>query len=66
MVYRAKVTKILSWVESHYYLRDYPLVLDDSNVYLEVNSQEEAEFVEAINKKQEELISLMEEWRKRF
>ena len=58
MVYRAKITKIQSWVENHYNTNLYNLVKDAKDVYIEVSNEEEAELLEVINKKTKELIDL--------
>lgn len=58
MVYRAKITKIQSWVEDHYNTNLYNLVKDAKDVYIEVDNEEEAILLEVINKKTKELIDL--------
>lgn len=58
MVYRAKITKIQSWVEDHYDIDYYRTVRDAKDVYIEVNDEDEAELLESINRKQEELLLL--------
>lgn len=58
MVYRAKITKIQSWVEDHYNIDAYTMVHDAKDVYIEVKNEDEAEWLEAINRKQEELLLL--------
>lgn len=58
MVYRAKITKIQSWVEDHYNTNLYNLVKDAKDVYIEVGNEEEAYLLEVINKKTKELIDL--------
>lgn len=58
MVYRAKITKIQSWVEEHYNTNLYNLVKDAKDVYIEVGNEEEAILLEVINKKTKELIDL--------
>ena len=49
MMYRAKITRILSFVESHYNLEKYSIVRDSKDVYLEVKSEDEAELLEKLN-----------------
>ncbi len=49
MVYRAKITRIFSFVESNYNLEKYSIVRDSKDAYLEVNSEEEAELLEKLN-----------------
>lgn len=58
MIYRAKITKIQSWVEEHYNTNLYNLVKDAKDVYIEVGNEEEANLLEVINKKTKELIEL--------
>lgn len=62
MVYRAKITKIQSWVDSHYSLDAYTRVRDAKDVYIEVADANEAELLEAINRKQQELLLLQAQW----
>lgn len=58
MVYRAKITKIQSWVEKHYNMNNYRMVRDAKDVYIEVGDENEAELLECINRKEEELLLL--------
>lgn len=58
MYYRAKITKIQNWVEDHYNIDYYTTVRDAKDVYIEVKDENEAEWLEAINRKQEELLTL--------
>lgn len=62
MVYRAKITKIQSWVENHYNIDSYTIVRDAKDVYIEVEDGNEAELLESINRKQEELLLLKGQW----
>ena len=62
MVYRAKITMIQAWVESHYNINAYTMVHDTKDVYIEVNDEDEAELLESINRKQEELLLLKAQW----
>lgn len=62
MVYRAKITKIQSWVENHYNINAHKMVLDAKDVYIEVKYEDEAELLESINRKQEELLLLKAQW----
>lgn len=62
MVYRAKITKIQSWVENHYNINAYRTVRDAKDVYIEVKDEDEAELLESINRKQEELLLLKAQW----
>ena len=66
MVYRAKITKIQSWVEQHYNINLYHLVRDAKDVYIEVDDEDEAELLESINKKQEEMLSLKAQWYEKY
>ena len=47
MVYRAKCTKIISFIESHY---NNTIVSDKKDKYVEVNTLDEAELIEEMNK----------------
>ena len=62
MVYRAKITKIQAWVESNYNINAYTMVCDAKDVYIEVKDEDEAELLESINRKQEELLLLKAQW----
>lgn len=53
MMYRAKITKIQSWVESNYNTNAYAFVRDQKDVYIEVSTEDEAELLEAINNAEE-------------
>ena len=66
MVYRAKITKIQSWVEEHYNINLYHLVRDAKDVYIEVDDEDEAELLESINKKQEQMLSLKAQWYEKY
>lgn len=66
MVYRAKITKIQSWVEDHYNINAYAMVRDAKEVYIEVKDEDEAELLESINKKQEELLLLKAQWHEKY
>lgn len=54
MMYRAKITKIQSWVESNYNLNAYATFHDKKDFYIEVSNEDEAELLEAINKSVEQ------------
>jgi hypothetical protein len=62
MVYRAKITKIQAWVESTHNINAYTIVCDAKDVYIEVKDEDEAELLESINRKQEELLLLKAQW----
>lgn len=66
MIYRAKITKIQSWVEVHYNINAYTIVHDAKDVYIEVKDEDEAELLESMNRKQEELILLKAQWHDKF
>ena len=66
MMYRAKITRIQSWIESHYNINKYHLVKDAKDVYIEVKDENEAEHLEQMNKKQEEMLKLQEKWYEKF
>ena len=53
MKYRAKCTKIISFVDSHYNMNAYQKVRDAKDTYIEVDTPEEAELIEEINRHQE-------------
>ena len=50
MVYRAKITRIWSTIESYYNLKNYNIVRDAKDAYIEVNNEEEAELIERLNR----------------
>ena len=56
MVYRAKITKIVSYIDTIYSLNCYNRVKDSRDVYVEVPTEEEAELIEKINETQTRLI----------
>ena len=62
MYYRAKITKIQSWVESLYNIDAFTTVRDAKDVYIELKDENEAELLESINRKQEELLALKQQW----
>lgn len=62
MVYRAKITKIQSWVEENYNVNAYTFVRDAKDVYIEVNDEDEADLLESINKIEEKLVELVPQW----
>lgn len=66
MVFRAKITKVQSWVENHYNINAYTMVRDAKDVYIEVKDEDEAELLESINRKQEELLLLKSQWYEKF
>ena len=55
MVYRAKITKIQSYIDTIYSLNIYNRVRDCQDVYIEVPSEDEAEQIELINETQVKL-----------
>lgn len=66
MIYRAKITKIQSWVEEHYNINAYTIVRDQRDVYIEVKDEDEAELLESINRKQQELLLLIAQWFEKY
>ena len=54
MKYRAKITRIFSQIESCYNIKNYTLVTDFKDSYIEVNTEEEAEIIEHLNELKEE------------
>lgn len=55
MKYRAKVTQIPSYTKDIYYLHNRQFVTDKTDIYIEVESKEEAELIEEINELSKEL-----------
>lgn len=55
MVYRAKITQIVSYIDTVYSLNKYDRVKDCQDVYIEVPTEEEAEQIELINETQVKL-----------
>jgi len=66
MMYRARITRIQSWIENHYNINMYHLVKDATDVYIEVRDEDEAEHLEQMNKKQEELLNLKYDWYEKY
>lgn len=66
MKYRAKITNIQSWVESNININRWPLVRDAKDVYIEVDSEDEAELLEQINKADQALVYLKNQWYHKF
>lgn len=58
MYYRAKITKIQSWVESNYNKNAHTFVRDANDVYIEVKDEDEAELIETINRLEEQQLKL--------
>lgn len=52
MMYRAKITKIVSYIDSIYSLDRYVRVKDCQDIYIEVPTEDEAEQIELINETQ--------------
>lgn len=50
MVYRAKITRIWSTIESLYNVKNYTIVYDNKDAYIEVDNEDEAELIEQLNK----------------
>lgn len=55
MVFRAKITKIVSYIDTIYSLNRYNRVKDCQDIYIEVPTEEEAEQIELINETQVKL-----------
>ena len=66
MVYRAKITKIQSWVESNYNMNAYTFVRDTKDVYIEVKDEDEAELLENMNRLEEQQLKLKNQWREKY
>lgn len=49
MVYRAKITKIVAYIDTVYSLNCYNRIRDCQDIYIEVPTEEEAEQIELIN-----------------
>lgn len=62
MVYRAKITRIQSWIESNYNFNKWHIVKDSKDVYIEVDNPDEADLIEDINRIQEQLTNLKLKW----
>lgn len=55
MVYRAKITQIVSYIDTVYSLNKYNRVKDCQDIYIEVPTEEEAKQIELINETQVKL-----------
>lgn len=66
MVYRAKITKIRSWVEDHYSVTAYTFVRDAKDVYIEVKDEDEAELLENMNRLEDQQLKLKNQWREKY
>lgn len=55
MVYRAKITKIVSYIDTVYSLNRFNRVKDSKDIYIEVPTENEAELIELINETQTKL-----------
>lgn len=64
MVYRAKITRIWSTIETYYNLKKYNIVRDEKDAYIEVDNVDEAELIERLNRLETErcktLLTLIE------
>lgn len=58
MKYRAKCTKIVSFVEDNYNVNVYHIVRDASDKYIEVDTMEEADIIEELNRIEEKALKL--------
>ena len=50
MVYRAKITSIVSFIESNLNLNRFPIMKELKDIYVEVDSEDLAECIEKLNK----------------
>lgn len=50
MVYRAKITSIISWIDRNFNLNKYNRVKDLRDIYIEVNDKDMADDIESLNK----------------
>lgn len=50
MVYRAKITSIISFIESNLNFKKFPIRKDLKDTYVEVESEDLAECIEKLNK----------------
>lgn len=69
MVYRADITYIKLWAELNHDTEENHIVRDQlkvRNVYMEVDSEEEANLLEAINLAQRLVGELKREWQKKY
>ena len=58
MVYRAKITKIYNTIEDIYNFKKHHVVTDSKDAYIEVDTEEEAEIIEEMNKLKEQFNKL--------
>lgn len=54
MKYRAKITRIFSQIESCYNLREYNVVRETRDSYIEVDNPDEADVIDHLNRLREE------------
>lgn len=66
MVYRAKITKIMSWVVSNYNTEVINFVRDKKDWYIEVKDEDEAELLENINQLEEQQLKLKNHWKEKY
>lgn len=66
MTYRAKITNIRAWIESHYNLNTMHTVKDAKDFYIELRDEDEAELIEKINRAQTTLLELTNEWFEKY
>ena len=59
MVYRAKITRIWSTIESVYNLKKYNILTDMKDAYIEVDNEEEAELIERLNRLETERLKTL-------
>lgn len=58
MKYRAKITAITHWISEHYNQSICTIITDNNDMYIELDSDEEAESIEFINKLQQDVNNL--------
>lgn len=61
MKYRAKFTRILSTIENLYNFKKHNVVRDSKDAYIEVDTEDEAEVIEELNRLEAKRISLLKE-----
>lgn len=62
MVYRAKVTHVLEWIEQYYPQGDNTYVRDAKDIYLELQDRDAAERLEAVETQAKITHEMQELW----
>lgn len=52
----------MAWVENRFFPNVYTMVRDAKDVYIELYDEDEADLLECINRKQEEVLTLKEQF----